>query len=105
VCSTGGVAARISLYSAEMHRLETDLGSGFSPQWLPDSRRVALFNQERIGVLDLDSRRLHASAFTAPPGVWVPDVVLPRLSRDGSTLYMRQAQEQGDIWIVRWRRQ
>jgi serine/threonine protein kinase/dipeptidyl aminopeptidase/acylaminoacyl peptidase len=91
----------IGVYVPETRRFERIVGQGISPQWLPDSRHVALFEKGSIGILDLESRHLTSSAFTPPPGVdW--ETISPRLSKDGSTLYMRQVLEQGDIWMLRF---
>jgi Tol biopolymer transport system component len=68
------------------------------PQWLPDGKSILFFENQRIGLLDLASRR----DFTVP--FFLPGVQLDYssvLSRDGSSLYVRQRLEQADVWLVR----
>jgi Tol biopolymer transport system component len=92
----------IVVYSLLTRRAEQVFDRGLAPQWLPDGKRVVFFERKNIGVFDLDSRRAVISPFAAPPGVELDNrSVVPRLSRDGSAVYVRQALEQGDIWMVR----
>ena len=91
----------IGVYSPQTRRFEKVLDSGGSPRWLPDSRHIAFFENRKIGVLDLDTRVVTANAFPPLPGVEF-DNTSPRLSTDGSTMYVRQMLEQGDIWMLRF---
>jgi Tol biopolymer transport system component len=77
-------------------------GSGVSPQWLPDSRHVAIFDGGEMLVVDIGTRKVTKTSFKAPPGVRIGAGVSapPRLSPDGTTLYVRQTLEEGDIWLA-----
>ena len=87
------------VYSTQTRRFERFAASGSNQYWLPDSRRVAIFEKQSVSVVDLATGSLKTSAFTLPPGVDISNV-LPRLSRDGSTLYLRQTLEQSDVWLM-----
>jgi eukaryotic-like serine/threonine-protein kinase len=74
---------------------------GHSSQWLPDAKRIIFFEKNSIGVADVDSGTVTTHKVAPIPGAHLDDAVLaPRISRDGSTLYIRQVLEQGDIWLV-----
>jgi eukaryotic-like serine/threonine-protein kinase len=90
----------IALYSLPTRQFHNVLNRGFAPQWLPDGRHIVFFEKQRIGIIDLDSRHLTTSDFTPPPGVELDASIFPRLSQDGSTLYIRQTLEYGDIWMM-----
>jgi len=89
----------VTVYSPETRQLKQIAAPAGSPQWLPDSKHVALFDQQNIAILDLDSMGVTSTPFTPPAGVSLPDTV--HFSRDGSMLYVVQDLEQGDIWIMR----
>jgi len=94
----GGMA----VYALPTGQSKTLASSGRSPHWLPDGKRIAFFERDRIGVVDADSGRVTTIAFPPLPGVSVEDsAVAPRLSIDGSTLYVRQTIEEGDVWLLR----
>lgn len=96
-----GPRSGLALYTPRTRKVEKILDYGFRPQWFADGKRVLFFTNQSIGILDVDTRQVASSPFTPPSGVQVADSDFPRLSRDGSTLYVRQTLEQGDIWVVR----
>jgi len=88
------------VYSLRTRRSEVVLRRVIAwPQWLPDSRHVVFYERQNIGILDLDSRRETSAPFPLP-GVQLGFTSM--LSNDGSTLYVRQTVEQGDVWLVRF---
>ena len=90
------------VYALHTRRFEKVLERGASPQWLP-GRRIVFFEPRALGILDLDGRRVTTASFSPPIGVDLAyGAVAPRLSRDGSMLYVRQLLEQGDIWVARF---
>jgi len=91
----------VAVYSPQTRRLEKVLDRGVALRWLPDSKHIAFFENQSIGILDLDTRIATTNAFAPLPGVEFDDTS-PRLSKDGSTMYVRQMLEQGDIWMVRF---
>jgi Tol biopolymer transport system component/predicted Ser/Thr protein kinase len=90
----------IAVYSLATRRLDRVLDRGVSPRWLPDGKRIVFFEKHSIGILDVDTRHVTTQASPVLPGVDFDKS--PQLSRDGSTLYVRQMLEQGDIWMARF---
>jgi eukaryotic-like serine/threonine-protein kinase len=90
----------IAIYSLRTHRLETVLDRGIWPQWLPDGRHIAFFDRKSIAILDLANRRVTSTVTPVDIDLSTAVTIAPFLSRDGATLYVRQAIEQGDIWLV-----
>ena len=96
-----GRPAGVAVYSIPTARHEKVLDRGVSPLWLPDGRHIAAFDRESISIVDLGSHQVTTTPFTALAGVHLDDTTAaPRLSGDGSTLYLRQTLEQGNIWMV-----
>jgi Tol biopolymer transport system component len=90
----------IGIFDLRTRRFEKVLNHGTYPQWLPDGRHVLFFDEAGPAVMDLDTRRVTTSPITLPGVEWNHLSVPRRLSMDGSTLYVRQMLEQGDIWIT-----
>ena len=100
-----GDAPGIALYSLEKRRWEKLLDRGYIPRWLPDGKGIVFFENRSMGVLDLETR---AVTMTPVPGLpeklesegntGTPDF---KLSADGTTVYVKQRQQQGDIWLMR----
>jgi Tol biopolymer transport system component len=95
----GNLSTGFLVYSLATRQYQPMLDHGTAPQWLPDGRHIAFFESDSIGIIDTDSRQVTESPFTPLPGVDFA-TAYPRLSKDGSTLYMRQTLEQGDIWML-----
>ena len=93
------------IYSLQTRRLEPVLTHGIYPQWLPDGKRILFFEKDDLGIVDLSSGGVTTNAVTIPGAAWEDRAVPRRLSRDGSTLYVRQMLEQGDIWIAQFEKQ
>jgi serine/threonine protein kinase/Tol biopolymer transport system component len=89
----------IILYSMRTEQQELVLNHGISPLWLPDGKRVVFFERQNIGILDVSTRRVTTPPSAPHPGV---DFTPARsfVSSDGSTLYVRQMLEQGNVWMV-----
>ncbi len=87
------------VYSLATRQYQTMLNHGAAPRWLSDGKHIVFFESNSIGILDLDTQAVTSSPFTTLPGVDLT-AAYPRLSDDGSTLYMRQTVEQGDIWML-----
>jgi Tol biopolymer transport system component len=96
-----GPRSGLALYSLRTRQVEKILDRGFAPHWFPDGRRVVFFESDSIGILDLATREVISSPFSGPPGVRLSDPVTPRISKDGSTVYLHQTVEHGDVWMVR----
>ncbi|HEV7919866.1 MAG TPA: protein kinase [Thermoanaerobaculia bacterium] len=98
-----GVPQRgIGMYSLRTRQTELVLDHGRSPQWLPDSRHIVFFEGQNIGIVDVETHGVTTIPVPPLPGVELDDsVVASHLSTDGSTLYVRQTLEQGDIWLMR----
>jgi Tol biopolymer transport system component len=100
--STADARLGIGMYSLRTGHFELLYEHGLSPQWLPDGRHVVFFERRNIRVIDVVTHAVAAEPFAPVPGVALDDLVVwPQLSKDGSTLYLRQTLEQGDLWLVR----
>jgi eukaryotic-like serine/threonine-protein kinase len=97
----GGVrGGGFGIYSLQTRRFEAILNRGIAPRWLSDGRRILFFDKQGLGIFDLVSRRVSTETLPLQGVAW-DDTTVPRyLSKDGSTLYVRQVLEQGDIWIA-----
>jgi serine/threonine protein kinase len=91
----------IGIYDLRTRRFEKVLDRGIYPQWLADGRHILFFDKAGPAVIDLDTQRVTTKPITLPGVEWNGSSVPRRLSMDGSTLYVRQMLEQGDIWIAR----
>jgi Tol biopolymer transport system component len=90
----------VAVHSLDTQRTIKVLDRGV-PYWLPRGHRIAFFENQQSGVLDLDTGRITTHPFTSPPGVELEQRFGgPVLSADGSTFYVRQTVEHSDIWIV-----
>jgi eukaryotic-like serine/threonine-protein kinase len=87
------------VYSLDTHATTKVLDRASSAQWLPDGRHVAFLEKGSAGVLDLDRGTPTTKPFQAPAGV-----ELTRISKDGSTIYLLQTTERGDIWLAKFRK-
>jgi len=90
------VDSPIAVYSMRTRKLEF-LTRGRALRWLPDSRHLVFLQGQDIAVVDIASRRVITAPLTVPRGV---DLNNFRLSNDGTSIYVRQNVEQGDIWIA-----
>ena len=99
----GKVDDSIVVYSMQDRRLDTVHDHGDSPEWMRDGRRIAFVEKNGVGVLDLETRRVTTISVTRLPGVDVTDEI-PRLAPDGSMLYVQQTLEQGDVWMMRFKK-
>jgi Tol biopolymer transport system component len=95
---SGATVHGITVYSLRTKSAQVVLPHGWWPQWFPDGKRLLFFEDQRIGVLDLDTRRETSIPWRPLPGVELDHRAV--LSRDGSTLYVRQSVEQGDVWLM-----
>jgi Tol biopolymer transport system component len=94
---------RVIAYSVRTHRTETLVEHNVPrPQWL-DARNLAYFKDQQVVILNLDDHRETAVPLPPLPGVALDYYSV--LSRDGSTLYLRQTVEQGDVWLVRFEKE
>jgi eukaryotic-like serine/threonine-protein kinase len=87
----------VLVYSLGTRQAERVAARGCCPRWMPDGRSV-LFVDRQPAIVDLATRRVTEVALAPLPGVQLD--YSTTLSRDGSTLYVRQTLEQGDIWLM-----
>ena len=97
----GGIGGGIGIYSAQTGRVDKIVARGDEPQWL-DQKHLLFFDDAGAKAVDLDTRRVHpiASSDALAGGKWPEGLLARRLSADGSTLYVPQVIETGDIWIA-----
>ena len=97
-----GPNAGIKVYSIPERRAEQVSVTGVLPQFLPDGRRIVFFDRDHVNVLDLETKQLTRAPFAPFPGARIDiDSALPLFSKEGTTLFLRQIHELGDIWLVR----
>jgi len=96
----GDLPSGFLVYSLATGQYQPMLDHGSAPQWLPDGRRIVFFESNSIGILDVDTRQVTTGPFTPLPGMRDLTTAYPRLSKDGSTVYIRQTLEQSDIWML-----
>jgi hypothetical protein len=103
----GGLGEKVGrgfgAYSLETRQFEKILDHGVLPQWFPDGRHILFFEHDGPHVIDLDTHAVTAGSSPYPGVVWDDATFTRRLSSDGTTLYVRQILEQGDVWIARLR--
>ena len=91
----------IATYTIATRSVEKMSDRGIAPSWLPDGRRIIFFEDDAIAVLDVETRHTDRIP-VAIDGVELNNTsVSPRLSRDRAAVYVRQALEQADVWLVR----
>ena len=88
------------VYSLQTHLFQPLLNRGIYPQFLADGKRILFFDKDGPSVIDVGSKRVTVSPAVLPGAAWDDAKVLRRLSMDGSTLYVSQRIEQGDVWIA-----
>ena len=93
----------IKVYSLRTRTAETVSANGSSPHWTPDGKKIVYFERKDIRVIDLKTHAVSTVPFESVGGVPVEVTsISTRLSRDAETVYVQQAIEQGDIWLVRF---
>jgi len=93
----------LAVYTPDAKKVEKLVDGGIAPSWLPDGRRVVFFQDDSIGVLDTATGTVDRVAVKIPGVDLGNPSVAPRLSRDGTSVFVRQAIEQGDVWMVRFK--
>jgi serine/threonine protein kinase len=99
----GNVRGAVAVYSLQTHRIETVFDHGDAPQWL-DQKHLLFFEKDAPKVLDLATRRVAdmPGAAASAPVELADGLFQRRLSTDGSTLYVLQVVDRGDIWIAQF---
>ena len=90
------------IYSMETRRFTKIMDHGIDPYWLGDDQHILFLDKAGPNVLDLRSGAVTTTPIDVAGAAWDDDTVPRRLSKDCSTLYVRQMLEQGDIWLVRY---
>ena len=80
--------------------VEVLLDHGFQAQWLPDSRRLLVAEDEHVAILDTRTRQTRPFLSVAPGRV--PDTLAMDLAPDGRTLYLAVDESQADLWVARF---
>src|SRR3989454_3785346 len=93
---SGGTPAGIVVYSLDSQQYEklTDFGS--PPVWLSDRRRLLFQQQDKLYLIDSESKRLHEVLSVAPHEFGV-GVTLPR---DDRLIYFSLVTVEADIWLM-----
>jgi serine/threonine protein kinase/sugar lactone lactonase YvrE len=100
----GVVGGGIGIYSLKTRQIKKVVDRGIQPQWI-DRNNLLFFDETGPVIVELGTGRRRAVPVRSLnlPGVnWNDVEAIRRLSADGSTLYIRQVLEQGDIWMARF---
>ena len=91
----------IVLYSLQTRRAEQLADGGAFPNWTPDGKQVVFFGEKDVRIVDLATRALRTIPFPPIAGAQIDLRDGSRLSADAATLYVRQASQQSDVWMLR----
>jgi Tol biopolymer transport system component/serine/threonine protein kinase len=99
----GNAGGAIAIDSPQTGRIEKvlDHGGTGQPQWL-DAKHLLFVENDEPKMLDLATRRVSAMTPAAMPTDFelTNGLFRRRLSLDGSTLYLLEVLQRGDIWIA-----
>jgi eukaryotic-like serine/threonine-protein kinase len=99
----GGVRGGIVIYSIRDRTSDRVAEHGLGPHWLDGGRKLVFFEPQSVVVFDRGTRQTTtAPPVRSPQGTQLDFTVLPRVSRDGTTVYVLHTLHQGDIWMARF---
>jgi eukaryotic-like serine/threonine-protein kinase len=93
-----GSEAGIGIYSIDLNKFEKLTTYGMDPVWLSDDRRLLFYNDGRIDILNIDTKKTHPIL-----SLGGPQTVAKRgfaLSRDDRVIYFSQSTTEADIWLL-----
>lgn len=89
-------ARGVAVYSLESHKYEQLAPVGDWPRWLPDSRRLVFHYQDKVYLIDSQSKKMHEVLSVAPHAVsWYFG-----FSRDGRLLVFALEATEADVWLM-----
>jgi Tol biopolymer transport system component len=93
-----GVSSGVVVYSFADHTYQEVIGFGSFPVWLSDSRRLVFYDENKIYLTDIRSRRVREIHSTAPRSI-EPGTNL-NISRDDRWIYFTAVINEADIWSM-----
>lgn len=87
----------IVIYNFEKRDFERVAEFGSYPVWLEDSRRLVFSHQEKLYVVNVESRTVRELSLSLPPSSRLDGY---GLSRDNRLLYYGLASKESDIWLL-----
>lgn len=94
--SDSGALKGTAVYSFKSRTFRKLNGGGAAPTWLSDSRRLLLWKQNRLHLLDTVSGRLREVLSIFPDAL---DVTFG-LSPDNRVIYFTRINRQSDVWMI-----
>jgi dipeptidyl aminopeptidase/acylaminoacyl peptidase len=91
----------LAVYTPATREVKKIHDQGVGPAWLSDGR-IAFFEAGSIGIADPATNRIERVPLSIAGVALHNSSVPPRLSRDGKIVYVRQALELGDVWMIRF---
>jgi dipeptidyl aminopeptidase/acylaminoacyl peptidase len=91
-----GLRSGVIIYSLESRKFERLTDFGVGPVWLKDNRRLLFFRQDKLYLVDSQSKKAHEVLSVAPHNLSAKLV----LSRDNRMIYFGLSQTEADIWLM-----
>jgi Tol biopolymer transport system component len=96
LCLASGLKSGLVIYSLESQKFERLTDFGLGPVWLKDNRRLLFVRQEKLYLVDSQSKKTHEVLSVAPHNL---DEKLA-LSQDNHMIYFSLSQTEADIWLM-----
>jgi Tol biopolymer transport system component len=91
-----GLRSGVIIYSLESQRFERLTDFGVGPVWLKDDRRLLFGRQDKLYLVDSQSKKAHEVLSVAPHNINEEFA----LSRDNRMIYFSLLQTEADIWLM-----
>jgi Tol biopolymer transport system component len=89
------VSSNIVSYVLASQQFEQLVNFGERPNWLSDSRRLLFFYQDKIYLLDSQSKKLHEVMSVAPNRIQALGI-----SKDNRLIYYSLTTNEADVWLM-----
>jgi Tol biopolymer transport system component/predicted Ser/Thr protein kinase len=96
VVGSGGPSAGIGIYSLESQKLERPTDFGQDPIWLRDSRRLLFNSEDKLYLLDSQSKKTREILNVSPQRFGRG----PAITRDNRIVYFSLSSTEADIWLA-----
>jgi len=88
----------IGIYTIESKKFERLTDFGMDPVWLSDDRRLLFYNDGRIDLLEIDTKKTHPVLSRAPQSVGKRGFAI---SSDDRIIYFSQTSTEADVWLLK----
>jgi Tol biopolymer transport system component len=89
------VGAGLLIYNIEDRTYQAITDFGSNPIWLNDSRRFLFFNEDKVMLTDIQSKKIREIISLAPRRVGSVD-----LSKDNQSIYVSMNTTEADVWLL-----